>query len=84
MNGQPNRWFVRRSPFAPVLLVGWDVHEVAGLHINGFILESQSSRSLQQNDPFVLILVVPGVFRRDMAVRYDLFNAHVGGSQSSS
>lgn len=61
---QPDRRFVGRRPFDPVLVMGRDVHEVAGLHFNGFILESQSSRSLQHNNPFVLVLVVPKPFLR--------------------
>ena len=60
--------------------VGWDVHEVAGLHLDRrlVILESQPGRPLQNDDPFVLMLVVPEGFARRMTVRDDAFYAHVG------
>jgi hypothetical protein len=56
-----------------------DVHEVAGIHLDGPILEPQPSRSFQHDHPLVLVLVEPETFGRGVAVGNDSLDADVGG-----
>ena len=79
MHRQPDCRLVRRRPLDPVLLKGRDVHEVARLQFQHFVLELQPRRPLLDDDPFVLRLVVPKIGGRSVAVRDDSFDTHVGG-----
>ncbi len=77
VHGQPNCRLIRRRPINPVLLVVPDADEVAGLHLDGLVLETKSGRSLQHDDSFVLLLLVPESFGRGMAMGDDSLDADV-------
>jgi len=77
MHRQPDGGLVWRGPLDPVFLVSGDVDEIAGLHFNQAIFEAYPGVTLQDDDPFVLVLVVPISFRRCVAVRHDALDADV-------
>ena len=79
MNGSPNRWLVELSPFDTMILVSRHAYEISGLQLNHSILKSQLSRSFEHNDPFMLTLVIPEIFRGSVAVRDDPFDTQVSG-----
>jgi len=56
-----------------------DIHRIARLHLDGPILELDSSRSPQHDHPLVLVLVVPEAIGRNMALGNDSLDADVGG-----
>ena len=62
MNRQPDRRLIGRRPLDPVPFVRRNVDEIAGLHLERLILETQRCRSLQQHNPFMLLLIVPEPF----------------------
>ncbi len=63
-----------------MLLECLDVDKIAYFHVDHTILEPQLGRAFQDDDPFMLGLVVPEVGRRRVTVRDDPFDANVFGS----
>ena len=57
-----------------------DVDDRSGRQLNGRVIvrEPQSSGSSQQDDEFVLLLVVPKSLRRAMTSRHDPFDVQAG------
>jgi hypothetical protein len=60
-----------------VTLVRWNVDEIAGLHLDDGIVEPESGRSLNEQDPLVLILVVPEIGWCCVAMRDDALDPNV-------
>ena len=77
-NGQPYCRFVRSRPFDSVPFVSGNVHKITGLHFHKTILELKSRCTLQDNHPFVFVLVVPKSIWRGLSVGDNPFNSDVG------
>ena len=81
MHRQPDRRLLWRRPLDSMPLVCRNVDEVPRLHLDCPILKPKPCRSLQHDDPFVLVLVVPEAFGRGLAVGDDSLDADLGGGQ---
>lgn len=75
-NSDPNCLRVRVGPFHTVLEVGRDMDIVAGFHFNDVIvlLETESRPAFHQDDPFMILLIVPESLGRSMSFGYDSFD----------
>src|SRR5579864_8788030 len=69
MHRQPDGGLRHVSPFHPVSPVGGNIATVAGAQANQrrFVFKPQFSCALQQQHPFVRVLIVPKPWRRNVA-----------------
>jgi hypothetical protein len=81
MHGQPDRRLLGRRPFDSVASMSRDIQEITGAKLNGPIVEPDSRCSLNDENPFIMRLVVPKASRRSVTVRNDSFNAKTAGGQ---
>ena len=58
-----------------------DIQEITGAKLNGPVVESDSRCSLDDENPFMMRLVIPKVSCRSVTVRNDSFNAKTAGGQ---
>jgi len=61
MDGKPHCFLIRVCPFHAVPLVAVNADVVAGFQRQDVFLslEAQAGAPLEQNDPFVVILIIP-------------------------
>ncbi len=74
---QPGRWLIRCGPFDSMFPVSRTGNEVTWLQFHAFVFNGKSSHSSKQNNPFMLILVVPEAIGRRVTMRDDLLDANV-------
>ena len=77
MDRQPDGGLVRRRPLHAVPVVGGNEQIVARFQVRDMVLKLQPRRSAQQDDPLVLILVVPKIFRAAVSGGNDLLDTDV-------
>jgi len=80
MNGQPDRLADRVRPLHAMPSAPIDVEAIAGMQDEGIlpIVKAQTCASLQQDHPFVFVLIIPEPRRRAMTPGNNSLNAKAG------
>ena len=80
MDGQPDRLAVRVRPLHAMPAAPIDVQAIAGMQDEGIlpIVKAQTRASLQQDHPFVFVLIIPEPRRRAMTSGNNSLNAKAG------
>ena len=82
-DGEPDGFLVGGGPVDTVAAVGGEKDGVAGSEDDGLFAvgEAQAGFAAEEEDPFVLVLVIPEILRRGVAMGDDALDADLSAAQ---